>query len=84
MPQQLAAPLTPYSPDRNPKSLATGFDLVVTTYQTLGSDHGRQSDSDPSSAPLEAIKWVRWVRASCEVDKWPWQESTGWVETGMW
>ncbi|KAG2497725.1 hypothetical protein HYH03_004461 [Edaphochlamys debaryana] len=40
---------------RDPHRLATEFDVVVTTYQTLQSDHGSASD------PCQAIRWHRIV-----------------------
>jgi SNF2 family DNA or RNA helicase len=40
---------------RDPVELARNYDVVVTTYQTLGADHGGEHD------PLGSIRWYRVV-----------------------
>jgi hypothetical protein len=42
---------------RDPKQLAQDFDLIVTTYQTLASDRGKQNINHP----LNQIEWYRIV-----------------------
>ena len=42
---------------RDPKKLAEDFDLIVTTYQTLASDRGKQNINHP----LNQIEWYRIV-----------------------
>eukprot|EP00878_Enallax_costatus_P039263 GHUV01044842.1.p1 GENE.GHUV01044842.1~~GHUV01044842.1.p1 ORF type:complete len:153 (-),score=20.46 GHUV01044842.1:703-1128(-) len=44
---------------RDPMRLATGYDLVVTTYATLSSDYGKNGSGVRN--PLHKIKWHRVV-----------------------
>ncbi|KAI7843193.1 hypothetical protein COHA_003176 [Chlorella ohadii] len=48
---------------RDPNRLATDFDLVVTTYATLGADYGgkRNGGTRANFPPLGAIEWHRVV-----------------------
>ncbi|GAX72705.1 hypothetical protein CEUSTIGMA_g161.t1 [Chlamydomonas eustigma] len=48
------------SRERDPRKIASDYDLVVTTYQTLGSDYHRDSKVD-DFAPLGKIYWYRIV-----------------------
>lgn len=43
---------------RDYKKIASSYDLVVTTYQTLASDYSRQGKNDIFE-PLGRIHWVR-------------------------
>lgn len=46
---------------RNKQRLATEFDIVVTTYATLGSDFGGKKNQGRADSPLGGIKWHRIV-----------------------
>lgn len=49
-------------PCRDYKKIASNYDLVVTTYQTLASDYSRQGKTELFE-PLGKIHWVSRVRA---------------------
>lgn len=63
----IAPPLMPTSPPlvlsriRDKYRLATEFDIVVTTYATLGSDFGGKKNQHRADSPLGGIKWHRIV-----------------------
>jgi hypothetical protein len=46
---------------RDKYRLATEFDIVVTTYATLGSDFGGKKNAHRADSPLGGIKWHRIV-----------------------
>jgi SNF2 family DNA or RNA helicase len=46
---------------RDKKRLASEFDIVVTTYATLGSDFGGKKNAGKGQSPLNGIKWHRIV-----------------------
>jgi hypothetical protein len=45
---------------RDPRKLATQYDLVVTTYATLASDYGGKGGNGTRN-PLQQVKWHRVV-----------------------
>ena len=47
----------PLPPPRDHRAIASDYDLVVTTYQTLGSDYTRDGKVE-DFAPLGKVHWV--------------------------